>query len=317
MPVELDDDEPGRRALVEVGELLARERQDAHGGGVRPGRVVVAGARAGDDALVVAVRGHRPDAGRALPRARERDPGARRRPGRLGVGRGVGRQPHRRGAVRGRDPDVGVAGGRDEYASCDPFGAKAGSRWSPASWTTGLCTSVETFTAQRSKFPSRSVAKRTREPSASQAGSTSRPALAGEQPLAGSVRVHGADVVVGAPGDLGAVRRPGRAAVGVRRVREPLQRVRLDLERVDVVAAHERDRAPVRRPRRLRRVLGEHDADPGRRRDEREPALGRRGDRRRRRRRSKERCLRRSDAKRSRQDYRSCQLRDPPHADTR
>ena len=65
---------------------------------------------------------------------------------------------------------------RVENASSVPSGATAGSRWSPASWTTGLWTSVETFTAHRSKFPSRSVAKNTREPSLSQAGSSSRPA---------------------------------------------------------------------------------------------------------------------------------------------
>ncbi len=206
---------------------------------------------------------------------------------------------------------------RDEYASRVPLGAKAGSRWSPASWTTGLCTSVETFTAQRSKFPSRSVEKRTRDPSTSQAGSSSRLRAAGEQLLAAPVGVHHADVIVRTPGDPAPVRRPGRPAVGVRRIREPAQRVRRDLERVDVVAAHERDRAAVRRPRRLRGGVGEDDADSGRRGDEREPALRGRGDRRRRRRRSQERCLGRSGPERSRQDCCSRQLRDPPHAATR
>ena len=263
------------------GSVLAGERQDARGRGVRPGRMEVAGAGGGEHALVAAVRGHRPDARRALARARERDPCARaatRRAGRRARRRSSAARASRRSWSRPRCRCCPLRARRER----EPRAVRARRPGRARRRRAGRAGSARRSSRSRPRgrrSPSRSVAKTTRVPSGSQAGSTSRPAPPARSCFDVPSAFMSADVelVAGAARQAmaRAVGRPGGAAVrDGRRVGQPPQRVRRDLEGVDVAAAHERDRAAVRRPGGLRGVLGQDDPDPRRGREERKPSLG-------------------------------------------
>ena len=267
-------------------QVLARERQDAERHGVGPGRMEVAG-REGGQRYVAPVGGHRPDprgaAGRRLAKAILARWATRR--ARVVGGSLVRRR--RGAAVRRPSPTSVLPQARAENASASHRATSPARARRREAARAGSAPRSHVHRPEV-EVPSRSVAKMTRDPSGSQAGSSSRPAAPArscfEVPsafmrrMSNSPRIRSTRRCVVPRGPGGRPCRRGR-------VGQPAQRVRGDLQRVDVAAAHEGDAPPVRRPGRLGGVLGRTTRIPVGGATQREPSLADSGDRRRLRRR--------------------------------